>query len=406
MLGQDESAISNLLVGEIEPAVADLGPTIEEGLEDLFESLSLETEVAMGDAVVDLALYPSRVEFGDAGMVIGLGALVELDSISDCVDGSGGSDLVGAGWPDFAEVAEGTTLEYDAGIFVGADFLDHLLYAIWAGGGLCIDVDEFSGTSLTSTLLGGFVGEEMDELFIEEVPAVLRGRPVVPPTSAFSDDGAAIRVQIEQLGLDALTVLDERWMRLFQVDVEAEMEIDLPLDEEGFLPTVEMPDDKVLFQESYSDFLTQGYSDGIAELGASMIGSFIGDDLLPAVALPELLGIEVETLMWVPTDSGDWIGGYLLLDTSGIEPLELGGCSASGLGCDGGEDTGGEALDFESALGCDDGDALGCDETSCSVVPTGRHDPHSRSIRRARISLTRWAMVLALALALVRRRRA
>ena len=67
LLGQDESAISNLLLDAIGDSLTDLGPELAIGLEDA-EFLECGNGLALGDAVVDLALYPSLIELNDDGI--------------------------------------------------------------------------------------------------------------------------------------------------------------------------------------------------------------------------------------------------------------------------------------------------------------------------------------------------
>jgi hypothetical protein len=143
--------------------------------------------------------------------------------------------------------------------------------------------------------------------------------------------------------------------------------------------------------------LEPGYSDGLAENLPSLIGSFIPEDTFPSMTLPEILGIEIDTVIWHPTSDDEWQAGYILLDTSGVEALEISGCGLDALGC-GGESTGIE-FDLDEALGCSSDDALGCDEATsdcgggCSA--SGRWP----------IPASRLGLLGLLALGIVRRRR-
>ena len=68
--------------------------------------------------------------------------------------------------------------------------------------------------------------------------------------------------------------------------------------------------------------------------------------------------------------------GNVLIDTTGVEPIELTGCGIDALGC-GGESSGVE-LDLGDVLGCDTGS--GC-EGGCAVSGTASHSIRVRAAR-------------------------
>ncbi len=393
MLGQDEEAITNLILGMVEPSLADAGPSIEQSLEDALNSLDIDTSFGLGDAEVSLSLYPTLVSVDTDGVILGLGALVDTDTLSDCVDSSAGSDLGPGGWPDFGSTAGDTSLEPDAALYVGKDFADHLLYTLWASGLLCQDVGALMGGEVTTDTLGGMIGEDFAALFPEEQPLSLRTVPAEPPVAVWAEDGAPFRVDIAGLGLPLLARLDDRDSRIFEVEAAAEIGVDVALEDATFAgdtgagdtgpadtagadtgapaggqriaTALDFSGDDLEMVEVYSDLLRPGYSAGLRTLVDTALSGLIPADALPSVDLPDMMGLRLGALVWLPTDDGQWQGGFVLLDDSRVEPLEIPACSSSGLGCDGG----GSDISFEDLVGCStSGDAGcgGCEGTSCS----------------------------------------
>ena len=138
------------------------------------------------------------------------------------------------------------------------------------------------------------------------------------------------------------------------------------------------PDD-MEFVETVNELLEPGFSDGLADLLPTVLDLFLPTDLLPTMELPTVMGVGLEEVFWVPSDDGRWIGGYALLDTEDVEPIELAGCDSTSLGCDGGSPTGGfeDLLDFEALLGCGEGssgcggEGSGCDSATSGCEGSG-----------------------------------
>ena len=381
LLGQDSYAISQLLLDQIEPALADLSPTIAGAVQDALSSLAFETEFALLEgAALGISLYPSRLELSEAGLIVGLGADIVGGDSAPCVDTSAGPPLTGAGWPDFGENVSDTSLRYDVGLFVGRDFVDHLLWSAWGSGALCIGLEELNGAPLSSGLMSSFFGDEVAVLFGDSAPARLEIAPAVPPRAIFSDDQPPVAIGLEQLGVELYTALDARTLRALRVDVSGELGLNVGL-HEGVLGTELLIDSDALdFDETYSELLWPGYSIGLPSLVELALGGLLPDDLLPTVTLPYLLGAELSEVVWMPTPDDAWLGGYLLLDTTSVQAIPLGtGCSADSLACDGAGP--GFELDLEAALGCGGEGGFGCDGSDgCAsggrlFIPTGRLFP-------------------------------
>ena len=405
VLGQDPELISNLLLSFVEPELTGLGPTIESSLEDALNGLNIATTVDLLGTSLDIEVYPSLLELEGRGLVLGLGAEVVPGSVSTCVDSSAGSTLFESGWPAFSETAGDSALPVDASVLVGADFLDHTLYTVWATGLLCIDAgamaEDALGFSLGSGFIGGLAGEPFQELFPDEQPITLTLYGAAPPVSRFSDDGVPIEIVVDDVYLDLYTDLDFRQTRVFRTTASGEIGLDIALDGATLTPALVFDEPPFALRETYSELLPPGYAAGLESLLGTAMGSLLPDDLLPAITLPLPLGIGLDALLFVPTDAGDWQGGHVLIDTSSVAPIELGGCSLDGFGCDGGGDAGID-LDFETILGCSadggmgcEGDA-GCGDSTCATAPS------STRVRAARGRLVMLGMMV---MGLVLRRR-
>jgi len=396
LLGQDESFLSNLILSMVEPSLSDLGPTIETALEDALAGLALETELDLGGTPLGLALVPAVVRLDEAGIFLGLSARITVENPSDCVPWEEGFVAMEAGWPEVSELAATTSMPYDFGLFVGRDFVDQALFSIWAGGALCMEISDLNGAPLTNGLLASLLGESLEEVLDPNGSALLAIDPVEPPTVRFSDDAPVFHIDIQQLGLHLYTSLEHRDLRLFQVDVTADAGLDIDLSTEALNTGLVLDEGSLIFRETWTDLAEPGFGLGVQSLASAAIQSVLPEDLLPSITLPSLLGLEIDAVVWLPSENEAWHGGYVVADTSMVEPVELPGCSASDLGCDGGGPS--MELDFD--------DLLGCDEASGGCESSGGGACASMGVIRLDLPLGRLAPLFCLVLGVgVRRRR-
>lgn len=376
LLGQNPEFFNDLLLSYVEPELPALLPTIEEALTEALNSLQLETELALGDATLGIQVAPSRLELGDDGVILGMSATVD-GVVSDCVDAGDGSDFSGAAWPEFGETAPGSALKYDAGVVIGQDLLDHVLYAVWASGLLCQQLSDLSGAAITTSLVGTLLGltEEFDALFPEDMPATLVVDPKNPPYAIFGEDDPPVSAAVDGLGLSMVTTLDDRQLRLFHLDVDARigLSVTVTTEEVGLSPVI--AGENITFHETSNEFLPQGFSQNLKDLLPTILDMFGASALSFSYTLPDLMGIGIGATYWIPTEDGEWQGLYALLDSSGVVPLEIGGCDASGVGCDGS----GGGVDLGD-LGCSE-DGSGCGGSGCD--DSGCEGGSSCSVQRA-----------------------
>lgn len=413
LLGQDEAAIGNLLLSFIEPELEGLDVTIEEAAEDALNSLSFDTtlDLGMGGLPMDLALYPSRVELGEAGVIIGFGSVIDAESTHSCVEASEGSPFSDSPWPELGSTAPDSSLEYDLGLVLSRDFLDHVLWALWASGNLCIDLEDLAGADLQTSLLESFFGDSFTELFPEAKPAIVSVRPTGQPLAVFSDDDPPLAVAVDDLGLNLLAELDQRQSRIFRVGVDAELGVAVEIDSDAVTPVLFLDPATWTYNETYNDLLAEGFSDDFQGLVEMVLSMFLPDDLIAPITLPDTFGIGVGGVFWIPTTDDAWHGAYVLIDSSEVEPLELGGCSGGSLGCGEG-DTGSTGIDL-GELGCDEeggcsgcGDSGGgCDESGCEGGGCGDSGSGCGTIRVPRLAPWRVLLLLGLGGAVLLRRR-
>ncbi len=380
LLGQNEMALTNLILSMVEPELEGVGEDIEIALEDALDALYIDTELSLGDAVLQLVLEPSALTLDASGLMLGMSATVFGTAPSDCVEAGSGSDYADDPWPPISETAMTSSLPYDAAILMGKDFLDHVLWNVWTTGALCIELEELgAGLPLSTDVLGPFMGESFAELFPESQPVALQVAPSLPPVASFHEDGAPVSIDLHEFGLQLHALLDDRLARIFRVDVEAEVGIEPGVSSDMLAPELIIDPDDMEFVETVNELLEPGFSDGLADLLPTVLDLFLPTDLLPTMELPTVMGVGLEEVFWVPSDDGRWIGGYALLDTEDVEPIELAGCDSTSLGCDGGSPTGGfeDLLDFEALLGCGEGssgcggEGSGCDSATSGCEGSG-----------------------------------
>ena len=236
--------------------------------------------------------------------------------------------------------------------------MDHLLWNVWASGALCGDLANLVSLPLDTSFVGGLYGDSFAAYFPEAEPVQLILESPLQPTTRFAED-PALYIDINSLGLNTAAPLDGRWTRMCQVGVDGWIALDPNITSDGIAPDLIVDTDAFTFTEPYNELLDDGYSAGIADLLPTLLESLLPADLLPTIALPTWQGIGLDSVQWIPSDDGQWQGGFATLKTDEVVPLELSGCS----GCSG--DTGSDPLGCSDSSGCGD---TGCDSgTSCAT---------------------------------------
>lgn len=374
LLAMDEDFLVELVQSFLEPSLEGLGETLEESIESSLDALWFETELSLGDAVLEIALEPTELWIEESGIFLGLGGAVANDVLAPCAEDSEyaeGSELyTSSGWPELDELAWDGASSYDLALVLNRDLVDHLLWNVWASGLLCTEVSDLGGTAVTTDLLGTVLGEDFQALFETSQPARLSILAPSPPLTRFSEDPPLL-VDVTDLAIDVMARLDARMCKTCGLEMDGTVGLDPNLSATALEPELVIDSDTLVFTETYTELIPEGYSQTLSDLLPTLLDSFLPSDLLPSVDIPTWQGIGLDDALWIPSDDELWLGGFALLDTTAVEPVETSGC-ASSMGCEAETDTG-----MGSSTGCED-DALGCDESTdgcsdsgCTTAPGG-----------------------------------
>jgi hypothetical protein len=384
-VGQNPNLLDDLITDAVTPALADIPATIEEAVEDALNGLAVDTEVDLLGTPLSLSLGTSRLEVSDVGLVVGMSASIAGDFEGTCADLSLLPEPLPTSWPILREVAPGTTLQHDAGVFIGETLVESLLHGVWASGLFCQDVEDLGDIPLQGGTIDAFFGGHVDELVGADAPARIVLAADTPPDVVFSEDQPVIQMELGELSLDLYSVLDGRLTRLAEVTVDARAGLDLGIEDGVLAPTLALRTEELRFEEGYSELLPPGFAENLPDLLEIVLDGLLPTDALAEVPVPAPLGVDPGEPFWIPTPGGSWLGAYLRLDLSGVTPVEVPGCSAEALGCGG--SGGGVEFDLETALGCDD-QSLGCgEEGGCSSIPAR---PVQALLLLPLVALRRW----------------
>ena len=366
ILGQDPYVFSNLIQNALEPELTVIPESIERNLDGVLESLIIDETVDLLGKDVSVRLEPSTLQVDESGLMLGLGASIEAETLSSCTDPSTWQPPVDVSWPEFTGSMFETGMRYDAGVFVGRHFVDQVLFTIWASEALCVNVAEVANLDFTGEFASGFLGEELGVL-IGRDPLQIELALQQPMSVVFSDDQPPIAFDLSGMLLQSKGTVLDREVLLQSIAMEAE--IGVYFDVENSRMTIDVPveAEDFFFVEQYHEIVPEGYSEGVPNLIDFALGSALTEDTFPTLILPQVLGLEIRDVIWQPTGDGAWLGGHVVLDVDDIQPIEIVGCSSGNLGCEGSGPS--IDIDIDNLLGCDDAE-LGC-EGGCSQSPNG-----------------------------------
>ncbi len=120
-------SVYDLLIGALDSTlqeqIADLGPTLEETIEEAFAGATIEQELDVNGAVVHLLIQPSNVEITPAAMRLWMEGSFDAEPAA-CIAANdpGGSLRTDSTLPDPDEVPSGVGKNYHLGVLVGDDF--------------------------------------------------------------------------------------------------------------------------------------------------------------------------------------------------------------------------------------------------------------------------------------------
>ncbi len=367
VLGQDPYVFSNLLQNAIEPELDIIPQVIQDNLSDVLETLVVSENIDLLGRNLSVLLAPSDVRVDESGILLGFGADIRVPTSNNCVNTTEWLPPEDAAWPEFTGEMFVTGMRYDIGVFVGQHFVNQVLYAVWASEALCIDVSEFTGLEFTGEFAAGFLGDDLGALMGRD-PVTMTLESRQPLNVEFSDDQPPIRIAVDGMALQTRGTVLDRDILLQSVGLGADLGLYMELSENRLTLDVPIDSQDFFYTEEYLEVIPPGYSEGVPNLIDLALGSVITEGMFPTLILPKILGMELNDIIWQPSEDGTWLGGHIVLDVDNIESSQIIGCSADSLGCDGGGPT--IDIDINNILGCDD-TTVGC-EGGCSQAHDGR----------------------------------
>lgn len=359
VLGYLGLSLYDLILGQLDSylqdAIADMGPTLEETIEEAFASATISEELDLNGTVAQLNLQPADVVVSPEGVRVQLSGSVAAEA-APCVAAydAGGSPKTPTAAPEIGVTPSGVGSDYHVALSLSDDFTNQALYALWRGGLLCYTVEPGGDIPLDTSILNLLTGDVFAELFPESQPVTLQTAPKAPPTTSFDGDHA-IDVNLKGLGLELYADLDGRAAKMVTVDLEGTVGMDLAFDDTtGELGVVVDLDPAALtpsvgYNEFYpeaDDAIVDGFASSFGSIVDTVVGGML-EDL--AFALPAMNGIGLLDLQTSPVgDARDWLGAYAWVGPVTYE-ASAEGCGSEG-GCSGGCTSGSGAPAFWAAF--------------------------------------------------------
>lgn len=353
-------SLYDLLLGQLDgllqDAVADLGPTLEETIEEAFASATINQELDLNGAVAQLSLQPADVLIQPDGVRVQMAGSVSAEQAA-CVAAfdQGGSRKTPTSAPDIGYTPSSVGSDYHVALLLSDDFANQAIYALWRGGLLCYTLDENGPFPLDTSILNLLTGDVFAELFPESKPVVLQTAPSVAPTVAYN--GAhAVEAVLDDLGLELYAELDGREAKIVTIDLDGPVGIDLDFDgTTGLLGILVDLDPAALtpsirYNEFYPDAnetIVTAFSSGFGGIVDTVVGGLLSD---LSFAVPAFTGVGLTDLATstVGTDE-DWLGAYAWVGPVPYEAAD--GCGGDcSSGCSGGCENGPGGPAFWTAI--------------------------------------------------------
>ena len=325
--------IFGLVESQLESAIADFGPQLEEAVEDAFSAASIQQEIDVLDTTLNLELYPSDIILKPAGMTVVMDGSVSAPPAA-CVVDSGGSLRTDGPPPTLQSLPSGTEI----GVVLSDDFINQAMYAVWVGGVLCYELAGEDPLPINTSLLGLFAGEVYNDLFPETEDMIIATRPVNPPVASF-DGTHHMDIVIDQLGLEFYAQVDDRMAKVVGIDLDVDTGVDMVFDgttgllavqvalsSEEITPTVSANELVVGTEEE----ILENFGGGLDTILETVVGGLLEDI---AFGLPGFEGIGLTSMdVEAAGTQRDWLGIWAGIGTI---PYEAAGCDEGG-GCSGG----------------------------------------------------------------------
>ena len=337
----------------------DLPTTIEEALEDAFDSATISEEMDVLGTTVTIDLVPNDVQIAAEGIRLAFNGAFDAP-LAACIEqyDPGGSSFTDGPAP----ILDGAAT-YHAGAFLSDDLINAALYTFWRGGILCYVVDPAEmGFPLDTSFLALMANEEdrweLERLWFGDSETIaIRTVPKNVPTVDFNGANDLI-LGMEDLGLEFYAFTQDRLSRVMTVDVDVDAGMDIVAPGDGSI-AVEVSVDTADLSPlvSYNEFvpdlneqIEQNFNDIMSGLLDTILDGFLSDLTFGPMLM---MGIGLSGLDIAPAGTNnDWLGAYATIDI--LDPEGMGdiGCTEEGgVGCD---------------SGCEDGCTEDC-SSSCDV---------------------------------------
>jgi hypothetical protein len=343
--------IYELVLDQFTPTIDELVTTlpaeIEPLLEDTFSQLTISEELDLLGVPLTFTVWPNALETSSGGL------RMELSSVTDvpqhpCVDRFGITKSLAtpADLPAIGSAPAALPFTPHAAAMIDDDFVNQVLFGVWSGGLLCYTLPDPTGElelplPIDSTLLGLLAPEVFDDLVPSGTQMSIITAPTQPPRVA--EGGSDVNVALDGLGLGFFVDVDGRRVRLLNIDVAADVGVDLDydgntgnlgigigLDAGAFTPMVTANE----FKPDATAQIEGSFGSLFDTLVGPLLGGALGD---MSFAVPGFEGLGITDLATASPGMDDAsIGAYV---RTGTVPFESAGCDEGG-GCDSGCDSG------------------------------------------------------------------
>ncbi|MSP57161.1 MAG: hypothetical protein EXR69_16425 [Myxococcales bacterium] len=351
--------IIDQVAGQLDSAVADLGPTLETTIEEAFASANIDQDLDLNGVAAHVKLYPSDVVIEPSGVRLTMAGSMSADAATCVAPYDPGTSLKTlSNAPSIGVAPSGVDSPFHLGLALSDDFANEAMYSLWRGGLLCFslapDNDSFP---LDSSILNMLTGDAFSDLFPADEDAKPMSLTTVPraaPTVEYTGSHA-IDVQIHDLDLELAAELDGRMSRMVAVTLNGPVGVDPTLDGTTGNLAIALDINPLALDPTvtYNEFVPEASAAIESSFGTSLagvldtvLGGLLGE---LAFALPSSNGIGLQDLqMAAAGTNGDWLGAYAWIGAVTYE-------SSSGCGgCGGTTDSGSSSS--ESCGGCSTGE--------------------------------------------------
>ena len=340
-----------ILIDQVEPEIdaliTDLPALVEPTLDEALPSLSFTETFDLLGVPLDIQVEPDQLLIDSGGLRISLLSKIEAP-VAECVEPFL-VDMVDtpSSLPPIGQAASSVTFTPDAIAQIDDDFVNQALYAVWAGGVLCIDDDLDLGLPVPlSSLLGGLLpADQYNDIFdLDTLEVAIT--PTQPPR--FSPQGPAdVNLALDGIGIGFNGQLEGRKVRIANVNLAMDLSTDIDFDgNTGELAVaIDLLGADITSEVDFNEYLPEATPDIEEGVPATIQSLFpfvapLLDDLV--FPLPSFEGAGITVIEVEPAGAkGDWLGVYAGV---GPVPYQSKGCEdgCSGTGCSTGD--GGIAL--------------------------------------------------------------